>query len=72
VNTAARVQSTAEPGTVYVDDVTRSVTAAAISYEDASVHTVKGKREALQLWRAEQVVAGLRGTQRQEGSRARA
>jgi class 3 adenylate cyclase/tetratricopeptide (TPR) repeat protein len=67
VNTASRVQSTAEPGTVYVDDVTRSVTAAAISYEDAGVHAVKGKRDALQLWRAEQVVGGLRGTQRQEG-----
>jgi class 3 adenylate cyclase/tetratricopeptide (TPR) repeat protein len=67
VNTAARVQATAEPGTVYVDDVTRSATSAAIAYEDAGRHSVKGKQEVLQLWRADHVVAGLRGSQRQEG-----
>jgi class 3 adenylate cyclase len=67
VNTAARVQSAAEPGSVYVDDVTRSVTSSAISYRDAGRHTVKGKTEPLPLWRAERVVAGVGGTHRQDG-----
>jgi class 3 adenylate cyclase/tetratricopeptide (TPR) repeat protein len=61
VNTASRVQSVAEPGSVFVDDVTRQVTSAAIAYVDAGEHTVKGKEEPLQLWRAERVVAGVAG-----------
>jgi class 3 adenylate cyclase/tetratricopeptide (TPR) repeat protein len=67
VNTASRIQSIAEPGTVCVDAVTYGVTSAAIAYADAGLHTVKGKTEPLQLWRAERVVGGRRGTQRQEG-----
>ena len=46
VNTASRVQSAAEPGTVLVDDVTHEVTSAAIAYEDAGEHAVKGKARA--------------------------
>jgi class 3 adenylate cyclase len=42
VNTASRVQSVAEPGSVYVDDTTRQATSAAIAYADAGEHTVKG------------------------------
>jgi class 3 adenylate cyclase/tetratricopeptide (TPR) repeat protein len=64
VNTASRVQSTAEPGTVLVDERTHEVTAAGIGYADAGVHTVKGKAEPLRLWRAERVVAGVRGGRR--------
>ena len=67
VNTASRLQSSAEPGTVYVDAVTYSVTSAAIAYADAGRHTVKGKHEPVQVWRAERVVAQRRGAQRQEG-----
>jgi class 3 adenylate cyclase/tetratricopeptide (TPR) repeat protein len=67
VNTASRVQATADPGTVLVDDVTRSATTAAIAYENAGRHVVKGKREPVQLWRAQRVVAGVGGTQRQVG-----
>jgi class 3 adenylate cyclase/tetratricopeptide (TPR) repeat protein len=70
VNTASRVQSSAEPGTVYVDEITRQVTSAAIAYEDAGEHAVKGKAEPLHLWRAARVVAGLGGDQRQEGLEA--
>ena len=70
VNTASRVQSAAEPGTVYVDDVTRDVTLASIVYEDAGEHSVKGKAEPLRLWRAVRVVAGRRGSQREEGLEA--
>jgi class 3 adenylate cyclase len=42
VNTASRVQSAAEPGTVLVDEVTREVSAAAILFEDGGEHEVKG------------------------------
>jgi class 3 adenylate cyclase/tetratricopeptide (TPR) repeat protein len=67
VNTAARVQSTAEPGTVYADAVTRQASSAAIAYADAGEHTVKGKAEPLRLWRALRVVAGARGAQAEQG-----
>ncbi|MEN3283941.1 MAG: hypothetical protein V7607_5081, partial [Solirubrobacteraceae bacterium] len=70
VNTASRVQSSAEPGTVYVDEVTRQVTSAAIAYEDAGEHLVKGKADPLQLWRATRVVAGVGGSQREQGLEA--
>ncbi len=67
VNTASRVQSAAPPGNVFVDEVTRSVTSAAIAYEDAGQHSVKGKAEPLRLWRALRVVAGVGGSDRAEG-----
>ncbi len=70
VNTAARTQSAAEPGTVFVDGVTREATSLAIAYEDAGEHTVKGKSEPLHLWRAARVVAGVRGAQRERGLEA--
>ena len=70
VNTAARVQATADPDTVYVDDVTKQVTSASISYADAGRHLVKGKDEPLQLWRAVRVVAGKGGAQRIDGLEA--
>ena len=52
VNTAARVQAVAEPGTVFVDDVTRQVTSPFIAYVPAGGHVVKGKALPLRLWRA--------------------
>jgi class 3 adenylate cyclase/tetratricopeptide (TPR) repeat protein len=66
VNTASRVQSSADPGTVLVDEVTRHVTSAAIAYEDAGEHSVKGKSEPLRLWRAVRVVAGVGGREREQ------
>jgi class 3 adenylate cyclase/tetratricopeptide (TPR) repeat protein len=66
VNTASRVQSSAEPGTVLVDEVTRHVTSAAIAYEDAGERTVKGKAEPLRLWCAVRVVAGVGGREREQ------
>jgi class 3 adenylate cyclase/tetratricopeptide (TPR) repeat protein len=65
VNTASRVQSAAEPGSVFVDGVTREVTSAAILFEDAGVHAAKGKSEPLSLWRAVRVVAGAGGRERE-------
>ncbi len=38
VNTAARIQSAAEPGTVFVNDATRRASSAAIGYDDAGAH----------------------------------
>ncbi len=70
VNTASRVQSSALPGTVFVDEVTHEVTSAAIAYEDAGEHTVKGKAKPLRLWRALRVVAGVGGAQRERGLEA--
>jgi class 3 adenylate cyclase/tetratricopeptide (TPR) repeat protein len=71
VNTAARIQGLAEPGTVLVDDQTRQRSLASIAYEEAGVHQVKGKDEPLQVWRAQRVVAGALGTDRVDGLEAR-
>jgi len=70
VNTASRVQSAAEPGTVYVGESTRRATEAAIAYEDAGVHTLKGKAEPVALYRADRVVALRGGAQKSIGLEA--
>jgi class 3 adenylate cyclase/tetratricopeptide (TPR) repeat protein len=67
VNTASRLQSTAEPGTVLVDDVTRRASEAAIAYEDAGEHFVKGREQAVHAWTALRVVAGAGGRRRSAG-----
>ncbi len=64
VNTASRIQATAPPGQVFVGEVTRRATEAAIVYEDAGSHSLKGKAEPIGLWRALRVVAGARGSMR--------
>jgi class 3 adenylate cyclase/tetratricopeptide (TPR) repeat protein len=61
VNTAARIQSVAEPGHLFVDETTRQVTSSSIAYSDAGEHELKGKAEPVHLWRAERVVAGVAG-----------
>ncbi|HEX3509456.1 MAG TPA: adenylate/guanylate cyclase domain-containing protein [Solirubrobacteraceae bacterium] len=65
VNTAARVQTLATPGTLSVDRVTHDVTSAAIAYEDTGEHAAKGKSEPLHLFRAVRVVAGVGGAERE-------
>ncbi|TMK16604.1 MAG: zinc-ribbon domain-containing protein [Actinobacteria bacterium] len=62
VNTASRVQSAAPPGGVFVTEATRHATDAAIAYEEAGQHELKGKSELLTLHHALRVVA-LRGGQ---------
>lgn len=62
VNTAARIQSAAEPGTVYVGDATHHLTADAFVYTDVGVVEAKGKAEPVRVWRADSVV-GQRGGQ---------
>ena len=70
VNTASRLQSIAAPGTVLVDDVTRRVSEAAIAYEDAGLHEVKGREQPVHAWTALRVVAGVRGVGRGAGLEA--
>ncbi len=67
VNTASRVQSVAEPGTVYVGQSTRSASEAAIEYQDAGTHQLKGKPDPVRLWRAARVIAGAGGALRPTG-----
>ena len=64
VNTAARIQSAAAPGSCYVDEMTRAATAAAIAYDDAGEHELKGKAEPVRLFQATRVVAAIAGSQR--------
>jgi len=59
VNTASRIQSVADPGSVFVGEATRRSTEAAVAYEDAGLHQMKGKAEPAQLWRALRVVGEL-------------
>ena len=61
VNAASRVQALAEPGTVLVGEATRRASEAAIAYEDAGTHELKGKAEPMPLWRALRVTATRRG-----------
>ncbi len=70
VNTASRVQSVAEPGMVFVGESTKRATEAAIAYEDAGVHELKGKAESLALFRALRVIAGRKGAMRSLGLEA--
>ncbi len=70
VNTASRVQSAAEPGSVLVGEVTKRASEAAIVYEDAGSHELKGKAEPVQLWRASRVVGSRRGEGRSTGLEA--
>ncbi len=67
VNTASRLQSLAEPGTVLVDEVTRRASEASIAYEDAGVHPVKGREQPVHAWTALRVVAGTGGARRVAG-----
>ncbi len=70
VNTASRLQSIAAPGTVLVDDVTRRASEAAIAYEEAGEHVVKGREQPLRAWTALRVVAGAGGARRSVGLEA--
>ncbi len=70
VNSASRIQSAAEPGTVLVGERTRRASEAAIAYDDAGSHVLKGKAEPVPLWRALRVTAGRAGALRSEGLEA--
>jgi len=70
VNTASRIQSVADPGSVFVGETTRRSAEAAVAYEDAGPRQLKGKAEPVRLWRALRVVGGIGGALRPEGLEA--
>jgi len=70
VNTASRIQSVAEPGTVLVGDVTRRSTEQAVVFESGGEHELKGKAEPVALWKALRVVSGVGGTLKSAGLEA--
>jgi len=70
VNTAARIQAAAEPGTVLVGDSTREATEAAVVYAPAGTHELKGKAEPIALHRALRVVALVGGALKSVGLEA--
>jgi hypothetical protein len=72
VNTASRLQSIAESGTVLVHDVTRRTTEASIEYEEAGTHAVKGREQPVRAFTALRVVAGVGGARRSAGLLAEA
>ena len=67
VNTAARIQAAAEPGTVLVGESTKRATEAAIAYDDAGEHELKGKANPVALWRALRVTAARAGALKSTG-----
>jgi class 3 adenylate cyclase/predicted ATPase/ribosomal protein L40E len=70
VNTASRVQSVAEPGSVFVGESTRRASEQAIVYEAAGSFELKGKEGETPLWLALRVVSGVGGELRSEGLEA--
>ncbi len=66
VNTTARIQSVAMPGTVLVGEATMRAADAAIAFEAAGDQLLKGKVSAVPTWRALRVVAGGGGQGRSD------
>jgi class 3 adenylate cyclase/tetratricopeptide (TPR) repeat protein len=64
VNTAARLQGVAEPGTVLVGEPTMRAAERAIMFEEVGEHSLKGKLAPVPAWRAVRVVAQRGGEQR--------
>jgi class 3 adenylate cyclase len=70
VNTAARVQAAAGPGSVLVDTATQRLAGDGVGFADAGDHALKGKAEPQRLWRVVRVLAGVGGSQRVDGLEA--
>jgi class 3 adenylate cyclase/tetratricopeptide (TPR) repeat protein len=64
VNTASRLQSAAEPGTVVVDRSTYLGARDAVAFDDIGGLTLKGKEEPVEAWRALRVIGFLGGVKR--------
>jgi class 3 adenylate cyclase/tetratricopeptide (TPR) repeat protein len=67
VNTASRLQSIAEPGTVVVGESTRNLVAEAIEFRSLGEHQVKGKDQPIAAYQALCVIAQRGGRGRAEG-----
>jgi class 3 adenylate cyclase/tetratricopeptide (TPR) repeat protein len=70
VNTAARLQSVAAPGTVLVGESTYRAASRAIAFEAAGEQALKGKQSPVPAWRAVRVVAERGGRGRTEALEA--
>ena len=70
VNTASRIQSAAEPGSVLVGETTRRASEQAIVYEPAGAHELKGKAEPVELYEALRVISARRGQLKSTGLEA--
>ncbi len=66
VNTASRLQSVAQPGTVLVGEATQRAASKAIAFEEAGDQVLKGKSAPVEAWRAVRVVAEVGGRNRAE------
>lgn len=66
VNSASRLQSVAEPGTVLVDESTWRAASGAIAFEEVGALQLKGKSLTIKAWRALRVVAQRKGLGRSE------
>jgi class 3 adenylate cyclase/tetratricopeptide (TPR) repeat protein len=66
VNTAARLQSVAPPGSVLVGEATMRATSSSVAYEAVGAHALKGKQSPVPAWQALRVVAQRRGARRSE------
>ena len=70
VNTAARLQGVAPPGTVLVGEATMTAAASAIAFEPAGEQLLKGKSTPVPAWRALRVIERPRRSRAQRRSRA--
>jgi class 3 adenylate cyclase/tetratricopeptide (TPR) repeat protein len=70
VNTAARLQSVAEPGTVLVGEATERAASRAIAFEPVGAQALKGKTAPVAAWKALRVVAERGGRNRSEALEA--
>jgi len=66
VNTASRLQSVAEPGTVLVGESTQRAASNAIAFERLTDQHLKGKQAPVAAWRAMRVVAERGGRNKSE------
>ncbi|MGH2513126.1 MAG: adenylate/guanylate cyclase domain-containing protein, partial [Candidatus Limnocylindrales bacterium] len=66
VNTASRLQSAAQPGTVLVGEATQRAASKAIAFEPAGEQALKGKTAPVTAWRALRVVAEVGGRNRRD------
>ncbi|MGQ0847630.1 MAG: AAA family ATPase [Actinomycetota bacterium] len=67
VNTAARLQTVAAPGTVVVGDSTRRLTADSIEYASLDPQILKGKTSPVPAWQAVGLVSARGGRTRTHG-----
>jgi class 3 adenylate cyclase/tetratricopeptide (TPR) repeat protein len=70
VNTAARLQAVARPGTVLVDEATYRMVRDAVSFARAGDQILRGKRSPVQAWEARRVIAMRRGLERAQATEA--